>query len=158
MRCGSCSIRRERESCASAWLAAQHERQQLALTLKERDNELTAKDYKIQQARKMVEDERRGRLAAEQDRDAFAQQLDMLKDILLSPNSERPRLEESIESILDVSDLSFDDNTRDNLEVSRNRQKRRSSARHEAKKARKSRSLGNRLDSGSRFSPPQPVS
>ncbi|TRY61421.1 hypothetical protein TCAL_14992 [Tigriopus californicus] len=34
----------------------------------ERDNELTAKDYKIQQARKMVEDERRGRLAPNRSR------------------------------------------------------------------------------------------
>lgn len=187
MRCGSVfhsgaerefwSVTGKIKELRQRWLAAENDRRQMAISLKERENELTAKDYKIQQARKMVEDERRGRLAAEQDRDAFAQQLDMLKDILLSPNSDRvidnetlervrhidttrrhspykgqahplTAVEESIESILDVSDLSFDDNTRDNLEASRTRQKRRSSARHEVKKGRKSRSLGHRLDSG----------
>lgn len=85
MRCGSVfhsgaerefwSVTGKIKELRQRWLAAENDRRQMAISLKERENELTAKDYKIQQARKMVEDERRGRLAAEQDRDAFAQQV-----------------------------------------------------------------------------------
>ena len=41
----------------------------------DRDKELLAREYKIKQARKMVEDERRGRMLAEQERDLFAKQV-----------------------------------------------------------------------------------
>lgn len=63
-----------------------------------------------------------------------------------SPNPLAGIGEESVESILDVSDLSFDD-TADLLGESRRLSKRRSSGRFEqAQKRRKSRSLGNNLD------------
>ena len=57
------------------WLYTESERQRLTALCAEKDNELSAKEYKIRQARKLVEDERRARLAAEQDREAFARQV-----------------------------------------------------------------------------------
>ena len=57
------------------WLYTESERQRLTALCAEKDNELSAREYKIRQARKLVEDERRARLAAEADREAFARQV-----------------------------------------------------------------------------------
>ena len=57
------------------WLYTESERQRLTALLAERDNDLSAKEYKIRQARRLVEDERKARLAAEADREAFARQV-----------------------------------------------------------------------------------
>ncbi len=51
------------------WREAEKTRIHMSEELRERDRELVAKDYKIKQARKIVEDERRGRLQAEAERD-----------------------------------------------------------------------------------------
>jgi hypothetical protein len=60
---------------------AESERQRLTSLLAEKDNDLAAKEYKIKQARRLVEDERRARVAAEADREAFAKQVRGLDSI-----------------------------------------------------------------------------
>ena len=153
------------------WKKSEVKREQLAILMKEKEKELLAKDYKIKQARKIVEDETKNRKQAECQRDALAKQLRMLKDVIMiggvktldndtlkkvqhidsaasqisPPRHEYPRntnvIEESIESILDVSDLSFDE-TRDDIY-----NKRRSSGKVDlAYKRRKTRSTGNQLE------------
>ena len=61
--------------CFPRWLYTESERQRLTALCAEKDNELSAKEYKIRQARKLLEDERRVRVAAEADREAFARQV-----------------------------------------------------------------------------------
>jgi len=169
------------------WLYTESERQRLTALCAEKDNELSAKEYKIRQARKLLEDERRVRIAAEADRDAFARQLNNLKDMILqdvgkpfdnatlervrhidttvrrSPSKHSPMppaaarmmeaVEESAESLLDVSDMSFDEtgdllgDSRRPMNVTGGANKRRSSHRFEAaQKRRKSKSIGTKLE------------
>ncbi len=58
-----------------SWARAEADFRAEATAARETKRELLAKEYKIQQARKMVEDERRGRKQAEAERDAFAKQV-----------------------------------------------------------------------------------
>lgn len=60
---------------AKRWREAEIARRDTADLMREKDRELLAKDYKIKQARRIVEDERRGRLQAESERDNFARQV-----------------------------------------------------------------------------------
>jgi len=66
---------RRTATLAKRWREAELSRQEAVAAMRERDKDLLAKDYKIKQARKIVEDERRGRLQAEAERDAFAKQV-----------------------------------------------------------------------------------
>ena len=74
------------------WLYTESERQRLTALLAERDNDLSAKEYKIRQARRLVEDERRARLAAEADREAFARQVLPFSTSLTLTSAFLPRL------------------------------------------------------------------
>ncbi len=60
---------------AKRWREAEAQRRDQAAQGRERDRELLAKEYKIKQARKIVEDERKGRMQAEAERDVFAKQV-----------------------------------------------------------------------------------
>lgn len=59
------------------WIHAETERQRLSTLVKEKENEVLSKEYKIKQARNLVEEERRGRQHAEADRDAFCKQVSL---------------------------------------------------------------------------------
>ena len=70
-----CMVAKTCKCCFPRWLYAESERQRLTALCAEKDNELSAKEYKIRQARRLLEDERRVRIAAEADREAFARQV-----------------------------------------------------------------------------------
>ncbi len=63
---------------AKRWRDAEVARRDQAAIMREKDRELLAKEYKIKQARKIVEDERKGRMQAEAERDVFAKQVGIL--------------------------------------------------------------------------------
>jgi len=75
---------RRTATMAKRWREAELARQEAVAVVREKEKDILAKDYKIKQARKIVEDERRGRLQAEGERDAFAKQVsrERLLDIL----------------------------------------------------------------------------
>jgi hypothetical protein len=66
---------RRTATMAKRWREAELARHEAVAAMRERDKDILSKEYKIKQARKLVEDERRGRLQAEAERDAFAKQV-----------------------------------------------------------------------------------
>ncbi|CAB4061526.1 RACGAP1 [Lepeophtheirus salmonis] len=125
------------EEWRGRWAHAEVECQRLQTEMSKIMNEISLKDFKIQQARNFVEEERKRRQVAENERDALRNHIQILRDFILGENNEindvtrgkDPRrlraghgrllapkhhtlnrlTEESAESILDVSDLSYDE-------------------------------------------------
>lgn len=144
------SFVRQSHQWIKRWKEAEIQREQLQELIKEKEKELMGKDMKIKQAQRLVMSEQKGRQLAESERDELAEQLEKLKEILLSNNDVRrgvdnetlekirsidtttrkfspfkephhrplAKVDESVESLLDVSELSFDE-TRDDLGESR---------------------------------------
>ncbi len=157
------------------WQYAETERSRLSVVLADKDKEIMTKEYQIKQARKMVDEERRQRLNAEDDRERLSKQIGMIKSLITADGAKTltnetleqiynidsrpiasnrtPRnggghgrnqnhiqhhndemeavVEQSAESLLDASDLSFDETRDDGLDGTRLRSghiyKRRSS-------------------------------
>ncbi len=171
------------------WQYAESERTRLSIVLTDKDNEITTKECQIKLARKMVDEERRQRLKAEEDREQLSKQIGLIKNLITADgaktltnetleqinnidtrpiaNDRTPRnggggrhgrfynhrqhnfddslavVEQSAESLLDASDLSFDDTCNEGRNGTRLRSgrisRRRSSMATTAEKKRKSR-------------------
>lgn len=137
---------RQAKEWQNKWRISEMERLRISRLISEKDAELKGKDCQIKQARTFVDQEQRARQKAEQERDHYRKQLQGVKELLIAdgnkpfnsetlerlkkmdvygfgpakpiPLSPRGGMEESIESILDASELSFEDSREGRLDES----------------------------------------